>query len=79
MERRNICLTVTQIRSQVNFGNNLREAKAKRVRFYFDTLKLHRSTCYVNWAILIVDPVDVTILLLRICKNRTAQPRASVL
>ena len=53
MEKRNICLTITQIRrSQVNFGNNLREAKAKKVRFYFVTLKWHRSTCYVNWAII---------------------------
>ena len=66
MEKRNICLTITQIRSHVNFGNNLREAKAKKkkVRFYFVTLKMHRSTCYVNWAILIGDPADVTTLLL---------------
>ena len=64
MEKRNICLTITQIRSHVNFGNNLREARAKKVRFYFVTLKLHRSTCYVNWAILTGDPVDVTTLLL---------------
>ena len=62
MEKRSICLT--QIRSHVNFGNNLREARAKYVRFYFVTLKLHRSTCYVNWAILIGDLVDVTTLLL---------------
>ena len=64
MEKRNISLTVTKIRSHVNFGNNLREAKPKKVRFYFITLKWHRSTCYVNWAILIGDPVDVTTLLL---------------
>ena len=64
MEKRNICLTITQIRSHVNFGNNLREAKPKKVRFYLVTLKWHRSTCYVNWAILIGDLVDVTTLLL---------------
>ena len=64
MEKRNICLTITQIRSYVNFGNNLREARAKKIRIYFVTLKWHRLTCYVNWAILIVDPVDVTTLLL---------------
>ena len=64
MEKRNICLTITQIRSHVDFGNNLREAKPKNVRFYFVTLKWHRSTCYVNWAILIGDPIDVTTLLL---------------
>ena len=29
MEKRNF-LTITQIRSHVNFGNNLREAKAKK-------------------------------------------------
>ena len=62
MENRKICLTFTQIRSHVNFGNNLREAKAKKVRFYFVTLKWHRLT-YANWAILIGDPVDVTLLL----------------
>ena len=61
MEKRNICLTFTQIRSHVNFGNNLREAKAKKkIRFYFVILKWHRSTCYVKWAILIGDPADVT-------------------
>ena len=64
MEKRNICLTITQIRSHVNFGNNLREVKAKKVRFYFVTLKWHRSTCYVNRAILTGDLVDVTTLLL---------------
>ena len=64
MEKRNICLTITQIRNHVNFGNNLREAKPKKVRFYFVTLKWHRSTCYVNWAILIGDPVDVKTFLL---------------
>ena len=65
MEKRNICLTITQIRSHVNFGNNLRDAKAKKkVRFYFVTLPWHRSACYVNWAILIGDAVDVTTLLL---------------
>ena len=64
MEKKNICLTITHIRSDVNFGNNLREAKAEKVRFYFVTLKWHISTCYVNWVILIGDPVDVTILLL---------------
>ena len=64
MEKRNICLTITQIRSHVNFGNSLLEAKP---RFYFVTLKWHtRSTCYVNWAILIGDPVDVTTLLLEL-------------
>ena len=68
MAKRNICLTITQIRSHVNFGNNLREAKAKKkVRFYFVTLKWHRSTCYVNWAILIGDPVEETPLLLSEC------------
>ena len=65
MEKRSICLTITQIRSHVNFGNNLRETIAKKVRFNFVTLKLHRSTCYVNWVILIGDLVDVTTLLLR--------------
>ena len=30
MEKRNICLAITQIRSHVNFGNNLREARAKK-------------------------------------------------
>ena len=64
MEKKNICLTITQIRSHVNFGNNLREAKPKKIRCYFVTLKWHRSTCYVNWAILIGNPVDATTLLL---------------
>ena len=64
MEKTNICLTITQIRSHVNFGNSLRDAKAKKVRFYSVTLKWHRSTCYVNCAILIGDPADVTTLLL---------------
>ena len=64
MEKRSICLTITQIRTHVNFGNNLREARAKKERFYFVTLKWHRSTCYVNLAILIGDPVDVTTLVL---------------
>ena len=35
MEKRNICLTITQIRSHVNFGNNLREAKAKKGKILF--------------------------------------------
>ena len=39
-------------------------AKQQKVRFFFVTLKWQRSTCYVNWAILIGDPVDVTTLLL---------------
>ena len=69
MEKRSICLTITQIRSHVNFGNNLREARAKKVRFYFVTLKLHGSTCYVNWAILIGDLADVTTLLLAVDKH----------
>ena len=71
MEKRNICFTFTQIRSNVNFGNNLREAKAKKGNIFFVTLKWHRSTCYVNWAMLIGDPVDVTTLLLRshICQG----------
>ena len=64
MEKRNICLSITHIRSHVTFGNNLPEAKAKKVRFYFVTLKWHRSTCYLNWAILIGDLVDITTLLL---------------
>ena len=64
MGKRYICLTITQIRSHVNFGNNFEKPKQKKERFYFDTLKWHRSTCYVNWAILIGDPVDVTTLLL---------------
>ena len=63
MEKRNICLTITQIRSHVNFGNSLQEAEQKKVRFYFVTLKWHRTTCYVNWAILMGVPVDVTTLL----------------
>ena len=73
MEKRNICLTITQIRSHVNFGNNLPKAKPKKVRFYFVTLKWHTSTCYLNWAILIGDPVDVTTLLLKqimLCSTR---------
>ena len=64
MENRNICLTITQIRSHVNFGNNLRKAKQKNVRFYSVTLKWERSTSYVNLGIFTGDPVDVTILLL---------------
>ena len=64
MEKRSICLIVTKIKSQVSFGNNLREARAKKGRFYFVTLKWYRSTCYAKWAILIGDPVDVTTLLL---------------
>ena len=64
MEKTNICLTITQIRCHVNFGNSLRDAKAKKVRFYSVTLKWHRLTSYVNCAILIGDPVDVTTLLL---------------
>ena len=63
MAKRSICSTITQVRSNVNFGNNLREARAKKVRFYFVTLKWHRTTCYVNWAILTGDPVDVKTLL----------------
>ena len=35
MEKRNVCLTITQIRSHVNFGNNLREAKAKNGKILF--------------------------------------------
>ena len=55
---RNVLLpTIAQIRSHVNSENNFREARAKKVRFYFVTLKLHESTCYVNWAILIRDLV----------------------
>ena len=73
MEKRNICLTVTQIRSHVNFGNNLLEAKPKKVRFCSVTLKWHRLTCYINWAILIGDPADVTTLLLGMdVKNQSA-------
>ena len=64
MEKKSICLNISQIKSHLNFGNNLPEAKAKKVRFYFVTLKWHRSTCYVNWAILIGDLVDVTTMLL---------------
>ena len=71
MEKWSISSTITQIRSNVNFGNNLGGARAKKVRFYFVTLKWHRSTCYINWAILIGDPADVTTLLLlymgRVC------------
>ena len=63
MEKRNICLTIIQIRRNVNFGNNLQMPKQKN-RFYFVTLKWHGSTCYVSWSILIGDPVDVTTLLL---------------
>ena len=58
VEKRNICLTITQIRRHVNFGNSLQKPKQKNVRFW------HGSTCYVNWAILIGVPVDVTTLLL---------------
>ena len=43
-------------------------SQTKKERFYFVTLKWHRSTCYVNWAILIGDPVDVTILLLNVAR-----------
>ena len=35
MEKRNICLAITRIRSHVNFGNNLREAKAKKGKTLF--------------------------------------------
>ena len=35
MEKRNIFLTITQIRSHINFGNNLREAKAKKGNILF--------------------------------------------
>ena len=81
MEKRDICLTITQIRSHVNFGSNLREAKPKTVRFYFVILKWHRSTCYVNWAILFGDPVDVTTLLLGELQLRfvNLQPRIKVM
>ena len=61
-------LTITQIRSHVNFGNNLREARAKKVRFFFFFFcytEMAYMTCYINWAILIGDPVDVTTLLLQ--------------
>ena len=69
MEKRNICLSITQIRSHVNFGNSLHKPKQKKVKFYFFiTLKWHGSTCYVNWAVLIGDPVDVTTLLLLLLK-----------
>ena len=51
MEKRNICLTITQIRRHVNYGNNLlkpkqkkKKKKKKNVRFYFVTLKWHGST-----------------------------------
>ena len=44
---------------------NLREAKPEKVRFYFVTLKWHRPTCYVNWAILTGDPVDVNNIVTR--------------
>ena len=59
-----IASAIKQIRSHVNFENKLREARAKKVRFYFVTLKLRGSTCYVSWAILIEDLVDVKTLLL---------------
>ena len=72
------CHGESQIRSHVNFGNNLREAKAnKKVRFYFATQKWHRSTCYVNWAILIGDPIEVTTLLLIIPKSVVRSGRNS--
>ena len=74
MEKRNICLTTTQIRRHVNFGNNLQKPKQTNVRFYFVTLKWHGSTCYVNWAILIGDQVDVTTLLLPVL-DKTMQNR----
>ena len=35
VEKRNIYLTITQIRSHVSFGNNLREAKAKKGKILF--------------------------------------------
>ena len=35
MEKRNICLNIIQIRSHVNFGNNLREVKAKKGKILF--------------------------------------------
>ena len=41
VEKRNICLTITQIRSQVNFGNNLREAKPKKSKILF---------CFTIWS-----------------------------
>ena len=46
-KKRSICLTITQIGSHVNFGNNLWEARAKKVRFYFVALKC-RLTCYIT-------------------------------
>ena len=41
MEKRNICLTITQIRSHENFGKNLREAKAKKGKILL---------CYIEMA-----------------------------
>ena len=40
MEKRNICLTITQIRSHVNFGNNLQEAKANKILFCYTEMAL---------------------------------------
>ena len=37
VEKRSICLNITQIRSHLNFGNNLPEAKAKT----YDFILLH--------------------------------------
>ena len=63
MEKRNICLSMTKIRSHVSFANNLREAQAKQGKILV-ALKWNRSTCYLKLAILIGDPVGVTTLLL---------------
>ena len=66
MEKRNICLTITQIRSHVSFGNIYEKPNqnSKILFCYTELLKWHRSTYYINWAILIGDLVDVTTLFL---------------
>ena len=35
MEKRNICLTITQIRRHINFGNNLQKPKQKKCKILF--------------------------------------------
>ena len=65
MEKRSLCLNITQIKS-FKLWKQFTRSQSKKVRFYFVTLKWHRSTCYVNWAILTGDLIDVTTLLLDI-------------
>ena len=62
----NTFLVIAKVRSQLNLGHNPLQDKAIKVWFKYVTLKLQGLTCYVNWAILIGDPADLTTLLLRL-------------